>query len=72
MNSNLIYIFFGLLLVSSCGVKGPPVAPAGSAIPSYTDQFLDKEQEAAEELKKQEEEKLKKKALLEAQGTTEE
>ena len=37
-----------VVAVTGCGVKGPPVPPDGSKIPSYVDQYLEKEEKKKE------------------------
>lgn len=61
MNFNLFLLAI-ILTTTACGVKGPPVAPAGTSIPSYTDQFLDKEKQdkqAESDEEKEEEQRVK-------------
>lgn len=40
MNFKLLTLL--LFICSSCGVKGPPKAPAGTAVPSFLDSYLGK------------------------------
>ncbi|PIK14266.1 hypothetical protein [Halobacteriovorax sp. JY17] len=45
---NFKTIFFLIFLCASCGVKGPPKAPAGTAVPSFLDSHLSKYKTNAE------------------------
>ncbi len=42
---NFKLIFLLVLFCVGCGVKGPPVAPPGTTIPSITDQYMGVKQE---------------------------
>jgi len=41
LNSKYFLLLFTILL-TSCGVKGPPMAPAGTAVPSFINPYMKK------------------------------
>ncbi len=60
MNSKTIILLTLPLLFCACGVKGPPVAPPGSGIPSYQDKFLGNQEDLGLDEDKENEDKKKK------------
>ena len=49
MNFKQFFLFFIFILISSCGVKGPPKAPAGTATPSFISPYLNEGKSTAKE-----------------------
>jgi predicted small lipoprotein YifL len=59
-----LFFLFIFIHISSCGVKGPPKAPAGTSVPSFVNQYMvtnsSKEVKQDDSKEEQEEESTKK------------
>jgi hypothetical protein len=49
LNFKFFTLLILLVFISSCGVKSDPIAPEGTAIPSYLNRYVDTPPKAEEE-----------------------